>query len=98
MKNIIAILGIGVLLTSCQITKPYAVTNNAIGSKRGTSKTAMIFGRPYANSLSSGFVLNPNYGVLEAAKNGNINKIATVDLKYKNYLLFGEAEIIVTGE
>jgi hypothetical protein len=98
MKKILTLTILAIFVASCSITQPYEATNNPIGSKRGTSKTILVFGRPYGKSLASGFVLNKNYGVLDAAKNGKINKIASVDLKFKNYFLFSEVEIIVTGE
>ena len=49
-------------------------------------------------SLSSGIVLGNSYSVADAAKNGGITKIATVDLKQQNFYLFQKNSIIVTGE
>jgi len=86
------------LLASCTMTRPYTATNNPIGSKVGVSKTSCLFGGSFGNTLSSGIVSNKNFGVIEAAKNGGIDKIATVDVKTKNLLFFQKVEIIVTGE
>jgi hypothetical protein len=42
---------------------------------------------------------NQNAGILEAAKNGKITKISTVDIKYKNVLGFVQTyETTVTGD
>jgi hypothetical protein len=95
-KYILGTLVIG-LMASCTITRPYAVTNNPIGSKRGVSKTSTFIS--YPSELAAGvFVSNKNFGVIEAAKKGKINKVATVDVKKTNYLFFQKVEVIVTGE
>lgn len=39
-----------------------------------------------------------DYGIHEAATNANINKVATVDLKQTNYLLWRQFELVVTGK
>lgn len=98
-KYILGSLVIG-LMASCTVTRPYAVTNNPIGSKRGISKTTTIFGNSAGNQLAYGtFVTNKNFGVIEAAKEGKIDKVATVDVKTTNYLFFFQkVEVIVTGE
>lgn len=90
----------GLLLASCTTYLPYTATNNEIGSKVGTSKTGIIFGTAGYRNLGAGlFVTNKNYGVIEAAKDAGIQKIATVDLKIKDYLkIFKQVEIVVTGE
>jgi hypothetical protein len=100
MKNFKSILfvGIVVLATSCTITRPYAVTNNAIGDAVGTSKTTLIFGTSTGVTLQAGLLsTNKNFGVIEAAKNGNVNKIATVDVQTSNYGFISLVKIIVTG-
>jgi hypothetical protein len=95
----LSIAVIAILLASCTLTRPYTATNNPIGSKVGVSKTTCIFGGAYGNNLSAGlFCTNKNFGVIEAAKNGGINKVATVDIKTKNLLFIQKVEVIVTGE
>ena len=98
-KLYLGVLFIG-LMGSCSLTRPYAVTNNTLGSKTGVSETGVILGTSYANDLAVGlFVTNKDFGVIEAAKNGNINKIGSVDVKKTSYLgIFTKVEIIVTGE
>lgn len=98
LKYILSICVIGAFLTSCSVTLPYTATNNPIGAKKGTSETTILFGAASNANLGYGLVLNKNYGVIEAAKNGEIDKIATVDIKVTNFYLFQKAEIIVTGE
>ena len=97
-KSIIGILAIG-LLASCSVTRPYAVTNNAIGSKEGKSSTTVVFGSSSGQQLAVGLIVtNGKFGVIEAAKKGGIDKVATVDVKTTNFYLFQKVEIIVTGE
>ena len=86
------------ILSSCSTIYPYTASNNAIGSKVGISKTSILFGAASGTTLSSGLVLNKDYGVIEAAENGGIEKVATVDIKVTNYIIFQKAEIIVSGE
>ena len=94
MKRLINILASVVLvigLSSCAMTVPHSVTENAIGSKTGVSKTGVVLGLFHTNS---------GYGVPEAAKNGKINgPISTVDVKKTRYtFLYRTEEMIVTGE
>ncbi|MGM0477727.1 MAG: TRL domain-containing protein [Bacteroidota bacterium] len=103
-----AIVAVGI--SSCSTIYPVDVTNNAVDAKKGTSETTIIFGTagpvvtPSGTADISnvdyghGLVLNKNYGVVEAAENGNINKVGAVDLKVTNYILWTKAEIIVSGE
>ena len=100
MKNFkILVFGATVLFfASCTVTRPYAVTDNAIGDAVGTSKTTLIGGASVGNVLQTGLIsTNINFGVIEAAKNGNVDKIATVDVQSTNFLLFSTVRIIVTG-
>lgn len=101
MKNLkLAFVGLmsTVVLSACSVTLPYTATNNPIGSKKGSSKTTILFGGASQQNLGYGLVLNKNYGVIEAAKKGKIERIATVDIKITNYIIFTKAEIKVTGE
>ena len=77
-------------LASCtrSITVPYTVTDNAIGTKVGTVKAKCILN----------ICGNVNVGAAEAAKNGNIKKIATVDYKITSKIFTTTYETIVTGE
>lgn len=100
MKKIKTLLfaGVVVLATSCTVTRPYAVTNNAIGDAVGTSKTTLIFGSSAGMGLQSAlYSTNKNFGVIQAAKNGNLDKIATVDVQTSNYGIIAIVKIIVTG-
>jgi hypothetical protein len=101
MKRIkqFALVGLSALvLSACSTVFPVTATNNPIGSKEGTSKTSILFGGASGTNLGGGLVFNKNYGVIEAAENGNVEKVATVDIKVTNFLIFRKAEIIVTGE
>lgn len=99
LNKILAIVGIVAFISSCTTIYPVTATNNPIGSKTGSSKTGILFGGAGGNGyLSYGITLNGDYGVIEAAEKGNIEKVATVDIKATNYIIFTKAEIIVTGE
>lgn len=100
MRNIKTILlgTIVMLFASCTVTRPFAVTNNVLGNAVGTSKTILIFGMSSGPTLQSGlYSTNKNFGVIEAAKNGDVDKIAAVDVQTSNFLLFTTVRIIVTG-
>jgi len=84
---------------SCSLTRPYTATNNPIGSKTGTSSTTLILGGSYGANLESAlYSTNGDFGVVEAARSAGINKIATVDVKTTNFVLFQKVELLVTGE
>lgn len=95
MKNLKYVLSVAVaaiLLSSCTITTPYAVTDAPVGSKKGSSSTTVIFGTIQTNK---------NFGIAEAAKKGKITGgVATVDQKLSLVfpLFFYKKELIVTGE
>lgn len=95
MKKIIASLSIGLMLASCATINPVTATNNTVGAKEGTVETVCVFG---FGGISSGFVLNKDYSVAAAAKNGGITKIGSVDLKVQNFVFFTKNTLIVTGE
>ena len=82
MKKTFTIISASLLFASCTITTPVAVTNNAIGSKKG---------------ISNGNIFKAAT-VSEAVKNGGITKIATVDKSVKVTNLFRKHAYIVTGE
>lgn len=87
--NFIAIVAT-LALTSCTVTAPITASRAEIGNLRGVSQTTVLFGV---------IELNKNYGVKEAANNGNIKSaIATVDEKTTNYILFKKKELIVTAK
>ncbi|MDA7803121.1 TRL-like family protein [Crocinitomix sp.] len=95
MKKLISAFIIGLVAVSCSTVMPITATNNEIGDKVGESSTSCIFG---VGGISSGLVTNKNYGVQEAAKNGGLTTIATVDLKVQNFLFFTKNTLIVTGK
>lgn len=98
IKNIALIGLLSVFMASCSITYPYTAANNSIGGKKGVSETVILFGAAGYGNLGVGLVLNKDYGVIDAVKNGGINKVATVDIKVTNYVFFQKAKIIVHGE
>jgi hypothetical protein len=98
--NISAIFGLFLFLASCSITRPYAVTNNPVGESVGVSSTILIFGSSSGVNLQTAlFSTNSKFGVIEAARNGNIHKVGSVDVKTSTYLfgIITKVEVIVTG-
>lgn len=79
-----------VALASCSVTKPYAITENPIGNKKGVSSSLYIFN----------LELNGKFGITEACKKGKIKGgVSTVDIKTTYYFgpLVWKREMIVTG-
>ncbi len=98
MKKIIILSSLAGFLVSCAMTTPYAVTNNSIGTKVGTSKTICLFSLRGSDKNYHGIMLNKNFGIVEAAKNGGITKIGAVDMKVTKNPFFVKKEFIVAGE
>lgn len=90
IKVIFLITAVLMFITSCSITLPISATSNPVGSKIGTAKASGFFGMIYMDADAS---------IKQAAKNGGITKISTVDMKKTNFLgIFTGYECIVTGE
>ncbi len=88
--NILGILALTVAISSCSVTLPLNVSNAPIGERVGKSESGVLFGI---------FYLNGNYGIKEAASNGEIlGGIATVDERTQTYVIFSKKTLIVTGE
>lgn len=92
MKRTLILLAVlvMVLLSACTINRPVAATSNPIGTKIGTySQTGILYFPPTMNNKAA---------TLEAAKNGGITKIATVDHNIHWMIFLVKYETIVTGE
>lgn len=79
-------------IAGCTTTVPFDLTNNTVGSKIGEATGKVNF----FGALGG----NADYGLQTAAKNGDITRIATVDLRVTRLLggLFTTYTTIVTGE
>mgnify|MGYP006084597599 FL=1 len=94
MKNIIKNIVVGisiVALTSCSVSGPLFVTDNAGGdsAKTGEASYKVIFGfRP----------MNADASIATAAENGGITKVSTVDVKITGGLFKTTYTTVVTGE
>lgn len=107
LRNLFIASASTLLFASCAVTSPFKITNNEIGTKIGKSTTICLFsgggsGRIVAYNgaagLYNGIMLNKNFGIVEAAKNGKITKIGAVDIKTTSYVFFVKREFIVAGE
>lgn len=79
-----------ILLTSCTMNLPISATSNPVGKKVGVASGFSVF---------YGFSMFGDATIFNAAKNGGITKISTVDFKITNYLGFFQTyDCIVTGE
>lgn len=100
----ISFLGAAALfLSSCSVTRPLAVTDNSIGTKVGKSKTTCLFSFPTGATgagvlISNGVCFNKDYGLVDAAKNGQITTVGAIDIKETNFYVFRTFELIVAGE
>lgn len=63
-------------MSACTVTFPYIATENEVGAKEGTAKAVFVFGFP---------VNGGDYSIRTAARNGEINKIGTIDRKVSKY-------------
>ena len=108
LTYIASAIGFVFALNSCGVTTPFIVTNNELGDKVGTSSTICLFSGATQNSammaptggktIFHGFMLNKNFGIVEAAENAGISKIGAVDYKVTSYVFFVKKEFIVAGE
>lgn len=90
IKILFLMSAIILFITGCSVTLPVSATSNPVGSKVGTAKASGFFGMIYMDADAS---------IKQAAKNGGITKISTVDMKQTNFLgVFTGYECIVTGE
>lgn len=91
MKKLFASLIVAatlVLAISCTSSRPIAV-NGPIGAKRGESTNWMI----------AGVIFLGNGDILDAAKDGGISNVSTVDIRTTNYLgLVIKNVTVVSGE
>ena len=92
MRRIITAIAVIALFSSCSVTMGLTATGNSIKSsdKTGVSKATLLLGA---------IPLGGDASIITAAKNGNIDKISTVDVKTTNFLfLITTIETTVTGQ
>lgn len=90
VKTIFALLAVVAIMSSCALTLPVNATSNPVGNKVGTAKATGYLGVLFFNADAS---------IRNAAKNGGITKISTVDIKKTSLLnLIVTYETIVTGD
>lgn len=77
------LLAMGLLSLSSCVTITTTVTDNPVGSKTGIAKRSLIG--------------NKDFSYEAAAKNGNITKIGTAEVK-TTYFIFPFVKTTVTGE
>ena len=105
LRLLSAVVFVG-LMASCSITTPVTMTNNDMGTKVGVAtNNCLSYGPPQRLlngeliPVSGGWCFNDKkYSVADAARDGGISRVATVDLKITNYVFFYKYELIVTGE
>ncbi len=84
LKTTFAMVVMLCCMTSCTVMQSMDATGNPVGSKVGVAKS-----KPFGSS---------EFGIKDAAKNGGITKIATVDVSLKFILIFPIYKTTVTGE
>ncbi|MEL7251106.1 MAG: TRL-like family protein [Bacteroidota bacterium] len=86
-STLVAVLA---LMSSCALTLPVNATSNPVGNKVGTATATGYLGVLFFDQDAS---------IREAAKNGGITRISTVDIKSTSILgIVVTYETIVTGE
>lgn len=93
MKNLlikpIFALVFAAMVSSCAVTLPVDVSDNARGNKTAVSESIVLFETLYFNG---------KYGLHDAIKSSNFKgKIFCVDEKTTNYILFKKKELIITS-
>lgn len=89
IKYMAGLCAAALVITSCSVTAPLAISGNTIGKKVGTAKAVSIVGLCFGG----------DYSIQTAAKNGGITKISTVDVRNYNCLgVYISRKTIVTGE
>lgn len=78
-----------IALQSCTVSHPVLVTDNPVGSKEGEASYKVILGFPPMNADAS---------IRTAAKNGGIDRVATVDVVVRGGLFSTTVTTRVTGE
>ena len=90
MKNL-KLLVFGLVLAAstnaCTFYQRHETTGAPVGNKVGVSKTTSVLG-----------IINGSYGIGDAAKNGGIEKVATIDVKATSYIFAVTYKTTVTGE
>jgi hypothetical protein len=91
MKKIIITIGAAALiaLSSCTVSYPGLATSNSVGNKVGVAERTIILGLAFGHT---------NLGIEQAAKNGGITKVATVDTSITGGLFKMTYRTIVTGQ
>jgi len=89
IKNAILFITAGTFLASCSVSGPLMVTNHTVGSKRGEASRKIFLNFTFGHT---------DLGLITAAKEGGVKKIATVDWKVKGGLFSTTYSTIVTGE
>ncbi len=89
-KKIFLLLSIVIILSACSYNRPVCATEHPVGSKTGKFTQIAMF--RYMPSETDAVAIQ------EAAKNGGITKISTVDYIVTYYLFTTKYETIVTGE
>jgi hypothetical protein len=85
-----SLLGSIVFCSACTTTRPLAVSSNPISTKVGRASSQACLG---------GLLIGGDASIKAAAKQGSINRVATVDVETFNFLyLFIKRTTIVTGE
>ncbi len=91
MKKLIPLFVLLVLLLSaCSMNLPVGATGNPIGTKTGKFvQTGFLFFPPMKSDKAA---------IVEAAKDGGITKISTVNYTVKHKLFITQYVTVVTGE
>ncbi len=88
----IVALGAALVLSACTSVLPMQATDNNVGSKEGRATATYLFNCPIFALPGS------DASIGTAAKNGNIQKVGTVDVEVTWLLVMSKVTTIVHGE
>jgi len=89
VKNILLVIGAGLFLSSCAATMPAYVTDNG-GDKVGRATAKYLFGSIPMNG--------GDHSIRRACEDGDITKVASVDIKIEGGFFMTKRTTIVMGE
>lgn len=112
VSTILLIIVSAMVLTSCASVRPYALTENRVGSKVGVAESTFLFGMVIRSPFSGHFKNNDienavitgiptadnDVSIMKAAKLGGITRISTVERKEIHWFFGVTVQTIVTGE
>ena len=88
-RILIASFAVAGLLAACTSSRPVCATSNPVGSKTGEVSSWMFGMWDFGGE---------NATIYNAAREGGITKISTVDYQFTNYIIVYKGTVLVNGD